>query len=304
MATSSHQTGCIDQCSPVRNRYFYGKMLDVYHFELEQNYFNSKRWLLNRLVSGYGVVCGLNVLLSSDLKSLYVTPGVAIDKCGHEIIVCKPSAPIPLPVPTPPPAQTGGGAQTPPPPAASSNNPTQPSSTATPSAGTPVIASSATPTTGNGASGTGTENCDCADYYHLMLCYHECPTDPSPNLGGDCDTRATCSPGAIRERYMLELVPDKLAAARTTSALSDLINGGTISYQSLATYVSNLSLDDPCPDCCIALANIRVPAYGTPYDLNSDIDISVRPIVYTNDLLYEMILAMKQGPATTTARKP
>jgi hypothetical protein len=303
MATSSHHTGCIDQCSPVRNRYFYGKMLDVYHFELEQNYFNSKRWLLNRLVSGYGVVCGLNVLLSSDLKSLYVTPGVAIDKCGHEIVVCQPSVPIPLPVPAPP-AQTTGSGQTPPPPPTSANNPQQPSSTATQPAGIPMIASSATPTMGNGSPANGAENCDCADYYHLMLCYHECPIDPSPSLGGDCDTRATCSPGAIRERYTLELVEDKLAAARTASALSELINGGTISYQTLATYISNISLDDPCPDCCIPLANIRVPSYGTPYDQSNDIDISVRPIVYTNDLLYEIILAMKQGPATTTARKP
>lgn len=306
MATSSHYTGCIDQCSPIRNRYFYGKMLDVFHFELEQNYFNGKRWLLNRLVSGYGVVCGLNVLLSSDLKSLYVTPGLAIDKCGHEIILCKPSVPIPLPAPAPPP-QTGGGAQTPPTASGNPNNPQQPSTTSTQPAGTPAIANSNTPATSSGSSNagsTGTENCDCADYYHLMLCYHECPTDPSPSFGGDCDTMATCSPGAIRERYTLELVADKLAPARTTSALTDLINGGTISYPALATYVSNLTFDDPCPDCCIPLANIRVPAYGTPYDLNSDIDISVRPIVYTNDLLYEMILAIKQGPATTIARKP
>lgn len=304
MATSSNYTGCIDQCSPVRNRYFYGKMLDVYHFELEQNYFNSKRWLLNRLVSGYGVVCGLNALLGSDLKSLYVTPGVAIDKCGHEIILCKPSAPVALPMPTPPPAQTTGGGQTPPAPQ-TGNNPQPPGTTATQPAGTPPTAASSTPTAGNGSSsaGAGPENCDCADYYHLMLCYHECPTDPSPSFGGDCDTKATCSPGAIRERYELELAPEKLAAARSTSALAELVSNGTIPYSALATYVSNISLDDPCPDCCIPLANIRVPAYGTPYDASS-IDISVRPIVYTNDLLYEMILAIKQGPATTTARKP
>ena len=300
MATSSHQTGCLDQCSPVRNRYFYGKMLDVFHFELEQNYFNSKRWLLNRLVSGYGVVCGLNVLLSSDGKSIYVTPGVAIDKCGHEIILCQPSAPIPLPVPSPPASQTGGS-QTPP---ATANNPQPPGATATPAAGTPVIASSATPNAGTGPSSTGTENCDCAEYYHLVLCYHECPTDPSPSLGGDCDTQATCSPGAIRERYTLQLVEDKLAPARTSSALSDFINGGGIGYAAIATYVSNLTLDDPCPDCCISLANIRVPDPGTPYDQNQNVDISVRPIVYTNDLLYEMILAMKQGSTTTSARKP
>ncbi len=303
MATSSHHTGCIDQCSPIRNRYFYGKMLDVYHFELEQNYFNGKRWLLNRLVSGYGVVSGLNVLLSSDLKSIYVTPGVAIDKCGHEIIVCNPSAPIVLPVPAPPPAQTGGTQPSPAPPSPP-KSPQQPGTTATQPAGTPANTGSSTTNGGNGSSNGGTENCDCADYYHLMLCYHECPADPAPSLGGDCDTKATCSPGAIRERYTLELVEDKLAPARTTSALTDLINGGTISYPALATYVSNLTFDDPCPDCCIPLANIRVPDYGTPYDLNRDIDISVRPIVYTNDLLYEMLLAIKQGPATTTARKP
>jgi hypothetical protein len=58
--------------TPERNRYFYGKLLDVYHFELEANYFNAKRWLLNRLVSGYGVVCGLDVRLCSDNKSIKV----------------------------------------------------------------------------------------------------------------------------------------------------------------------------------------------------------------------------------------
>src|SRR5262245_20843278 len=158
MATSSHHTGCIDQCSPIRNRYFYGKMLDVYHFELEQNYFNGKRWLLNRLVSGYGVVSGLNVLLSSDLKSIYVTPGVAIDKCGHEIIVCNPSAPIVLPVPAPPSAQTGGGTQPPSP----QKNPQQPGTTATQPAGTPANTGSSTTNGGNGSSNGGTENCDCA----------------------------------------------------------------------------------------------------------------------------------------------
>src|ERR1700730_10050029 len=119
----SRQTDCLEQWSPMRNRYFYGKMLDVFHFELEQNYFNSKRWLLNRLVSGYGVVCGLNVLLSSDGKSIYVTPGMAIDRCGHEIILCQPSVQIPLPVP--PPAQPGG-AQTLSQPSPPANNPQQP----------------------------------------------------------------------------------------------------------------------------------------------------------------------------------
>ena len=44
----------------VRNRYFYGKLLDVFHFELEQNYLNGKRWMLNRMVTACFAVstCG------------------------------------------------------------------------------------------------------------------------------------------------------------------------------------------------------------------------------------------------------
>jgi hypothetical protein len=296
MATTAHQTGCLDQCTPVRNRYFYGKMLDVFHFELEQNYFNTKRWLLNRLVTGYGVVCGLNVLLTADAKGIYVTPGLAIDKCGHEIILCQSSATVPLPQP-PPPAPTA-------PPTATAAAPA--GGRATPAAGAPPAPPSPPAATsgGSGPSAAGTENCDCGQYYHLLLCYHECPTDPSPTLGGDCDTQTPCSPGAIRERYLLQLADDKLAPARTTSSIADVINGGAINYQALANYVANIAPDEPCPDCCIPLANIRVPDPGKAYDQNQNIDISVRPIVYTNDLLYEMILAMKQGAASTSPKKP
>jgi hypothetical protein len=76
---------------PKRNRYFYGKLLDVYHFEMEQTYFNSKRWLLNRFVTGPGVVCGLDVELTPDRQGVIVQPGLAIDRCGHEVIVTEPS---------------------------------------------------------------------------------------------------------------------------------------------------------------------------------------------------------------------
>lgn len=75
--------------TPVRNRYFYGKLLDVYHFELEQNYVNRKRWLLNRLGLGAGVLCGLEIELTDEGK-VWVRPGVAIDPYGREIIVPAP----------------------------------------------------------------------------------------------------------------------------------------------------------------------------------------------------------------------
>src|SRR5262249_29410846 len=89
---------CPDIEAFVRNRYYYGKLLDVSHFESEQSYFNHKRWLINRLVGGYGVVCGLRVRLTEDCKEIWVEPGVAIDRCGREIVVPAPSKKLTLPV--------------------------------------------------------------------------------------------------------------------------------------------------------------------------------------------------------------
>src|SRR6266478_3901918 len=66
----------------TRNRYFYGKLLDACHLQLEQGYFNGKRWLLNRLALGSGVVCGLKLIPSVDGQGLQVLPGLAIDRLG------------------------------------------------------------------------------------------------------------------------------------------------------------------------------------------------------------------------------
>src|SRR3954447_18001817 len=72
----------------VRNRYFYGKLLDVHHLEMEQRYLNEKRWLLNRLGFGSGVLCGLEVDVSG--SRVRISPGVAIDGLGREIVVPEP----------------------------------------------------------------------------------------------------------------------------------------------------------------------------------------------------------------------
>lgn len=69
-----------------RNRYFYGKLLTVRDFEAEQNYMDSKRRLLNRVVQGAGVVCGLGVSASDD-TTLLIGSGMALDYLGREIVV-------------------------------------------------------------------------------------------------------------------------------------------------------------------------------------------------------------------------
>ena len=79
--------------TPARNRYYYGKLLDADHFTLEQEYGNRKRWLLNRLSLGTGVLCGLDVSVvqTPNGPQIVVGPGVAIDAVGREIIVPLPS---------------------------------------------------------------------------------------------------------------------------------------------------------------------------------------------------------------------
>ena len=72
-----------------KNRYFYGKLLTVRDFEAEQNYASAKRRLINRVVHGAGVVCGLGVSRSDD-ATLLVGSGMALDYQGREIVVEEP----------------------------------------------------------------------------------------------------------------------------------------------------------------------------------------------------------------------
>jgi hypothetical protein len=72
--------------APERNHYFYGKLMDVVQFEKEQRYFNRQRRLINRLVLGSGVICGLNAVAGDD-GTITIEPGAALDALGREIIV-------------------------------------------------------------------------------------------------------------------------------------------------------------------------------------------------------------------------
>ncbi|MBD2450057.1 carboxypeptidase regulatory-like domain-containing protein [Nostoc sp. FACHB-152] len=80
-----------------RNSYFYGKLLTVRDFEIEQKYGIEKSHLLNRLVRGKGIVCGLGVNEKISIEKdnqqdklflrIQISQGVALDSLGQEIIV-------------------------------------------------------------------------------------------------------------------------------------------------------------------------------------------------------------------------
>lgn len=77
-----------------RNNYYFGKLMRAQDFQTEQSYFNEKRWLINRMVNGWGVVCGLDVEIvygnGNEKDKIKIEPGLAIDCFGREILVCEP----------------------------------------------------------------------------------------------------------------------------------------------------------------------------------------------------------------------
>ena len=77
--------------TPLRNNYFFGKMMDVGDFQVEQQYLVEKFRRHHARLHGSGVVCGLEVLQHPNAacqpRHVIVKPGMAIDCCGNEILV-------------------------------------------------------------------------------------------------------------------------------------------------------------------------------------------------------------------------
>ena len=70
-----------------RPRYFHGQLLTAQDFADEQDYFREKLRRHNRLLHGWGVVCGLSVTPAAGRCAVVVSPGYALDPCGDEILL-------------------------------------------------------------------------------------------------------------------------------------------------------------------------------------------------------------------------
>jgi hypothetical protein len=75
----------------TRNNNFDGKLLTAYHFEKESEFVRGLHRRHNSFLHGMGTVCGLRVHEHDDenCRRQYVVlePGLALDCCGHEIVV-------------------------------------------------------------------------------------------------------------------------------------------------------------------------------------------------------------------------
>jgi len=88
MKTDTTKKTC-DYNSYKRTRYFHGMLLTERDFQEEQIYHQEKRRLLNRMLHGWGVVCGLGVKPTKPESSkIVISPGMALDCLGNEIVVC------------------------------------------------------------------------------------------------------------------------------------------------------------------------------------------------------------------------
>jgi hypothetical protein len=237
-----------------RNNYFYGKLLDVFHLEMEQEYFNSKRRLMNRLVTGTGVVCGLKVDLTDDGKSVVVQPGLAIDKCGREIVVAYESAPYPLPeFPAYEPQDKSKGSRS------------------------------------REGDRYRREGYYCEiPFAHVVLCYHECKTEPMPALASDCESEAWCASGSIREQYEIK-IREGFAPVRKYELPENIVYGREVNYEALVDFVTGSCRELP-DDCCIPLANIELRESDDGWE--PELDNRVCPIVYSNRLLYQLFVSL------------
>jgi len=80
-----------------RVNYFSGQLLTTADLQAEQVYFIEKLKRHNQYLHGFGVAQGLEVSLSdSPPGEVIVQPGMAIDQCGHEVVLSSPQrGPLP-----------------------------------------------------------------------------------------------------------------------------------------------------------------------------------------------------------------
>lgn len=232
--------------TPTRNKYFYSKLMDAFHFELEQFYGIRKRSVLNRLALGHGVLCGLQVAPTADGKQIVVGPGICLDSLGREVIVPEQSRSVDPRQPTDDCAQPDG------------------------------------------------ERLLNANVVHICLAYHECEAEPVPVLVGDCDRQSGCAASLIRERYRI-LVRKGPAPEMNPSCGFQNIFAPPPAGQPSPLYSELVKrIGQPCPDPeepCVVLSEIKLPdgnAAITPAMINP----VVRPIVYNNELLFELLLCL------------
>ena len=281
---------CSNKCdleSPTRNNYFYGKRLDAYHFQLETDYCNNKRSLINRCVHGMGVVCGLDVDPCTD-QSVWIQPGLALDGEGREVIVPEPYELKLMPdVPTDEqcPERSEGDAES----QESREGKRRPTDSHA----------------YDKEMGYRKEREE--KWFKIHLCYQECLDEPELIHTSDHCNTSPVQPSTVLEGFEIGLEPGKFESPCDWLKIPDVITEirGSKSSSPKRAYelcyhslVKNVVSKPCCHDSnhwnpCIPLANVCMVKDGDHWRLaDNAIDIMVRPIVLSNENLFQLILSL------------
>ncbi len=235
-----------------RTRYFHGMLMTDRDFREEQIYHNEKRKLLNRMLHGWGVVCGLGIKMSAPKSSkIIITPGMALDCHGNEIVVCD-DFEVDLKKET--------------------ICPENPEKEKDPCAETEK---------------DGKEN-----KYYIAIKYTETPTDPVPvySPGGGCEEKV-CDYSRTREGFCMRLFseadyPPQPSQCLGMESLANRVydcrkeENGEIDYpekclkdKAIAFKKDFCSKEVCCPDCCpsehyVILGTVQYNAKTKEYEVN------------------------------------
>lgn len=172
---NSNEKQC-DHNDYKRNLYFHGKLMTDRDFREEQIYHIEKRKLLNKMLHGWGVVCGLKIepTTPSPGSSVIIKRGLALDCKGNEIYV--------------PVEYTLNVAD--------------------------IIKIIKSSSSSKFQSGTADECAEIEEgeskKWYVVIKYHEIPTDLAPVYapGGGCEEKV-CEPSRTREGYCIDLLDTK-----------------------------------------------------------------------------------------------
>ena len=229
-----------------RTNFFYGLLLDAERLQNDHAFFNGKRWLLNRLALGSGVLCGLGVRsVAGPSTAWFIDTGIAIDALGREIVVAE-SLPF---------------------------NPAQPTDDMGRPSGGPL------------AAGT----------VEICLAYSEVPTNPVPVLVPDCDGDGECAASVIREGVIVLVRKAGAVPPTDGCALPAFPVPPAAGLHDALVQRLKSGCPKPPADACVPIARIDLAAQTVD-------EVAGRPVVYSNRVLYELIVCLAEHVANAASR--
>lgn len=129
----------------------------------------------------------------------------------------------------------------------------------------------------------------------VSLVYKEVPFDPVPVLVPDCDSQGDCAPSRIRESVAVVVRAAGAASAPAGCALPTIpVPPGPGLHPLIAQRIGALPLASPA-DGLVPIARIDLGANAI--DLEGG-----RPLIYSNQMLYELIVCLAEHVASAAGR--